>query len=42
VIAHALPERNASTRVLEKVGFTYDGAAAENGEVVWRYSLTGR
>lgn len=41
VIAHTLPERNASNRVLEKVGFTYDGAAAENGEVVWRYSLTG-
>jgi [ribosomal protein S5]-alanine N-acetyltransferase len=42
VIAHTLPERNASTRVLEKVGFTYDGAAAENGEVVCRYSLAGR
>jgi ribosomal-protein-alanine N-acetyltransferase len=40
VIAHTLPERNASTRVLEKVGFTYDGEAAEGGEVVWRYSLT--
>jgi ribosomal-protein-alanine N-acetyltransferase len=42
VIAHTLPERNASTRVLEKVGFTYEGAAAEHGEVVWRYALTGR
>jgi ribosomal-protein-alanine N-acetyltransferase len=42
VIAHTLPERNASSRVLEKVGFTYDGEAAEDGEVVWRYSLTGR
>ena len=41
VIAHTLPERNASTRVLEKVGFTYDGEAAEDGEVVWRYSLMG-
>ena len=42
VIAHTLPERNASTRVLEKVGFTYEAAAAEDGEVVWRYALTGR
>ena len=41
VIAHTLPERNASTRVLEKVGFTYDGEAAEDGEVVWRYCLMG-
>jgi len=41
VIAHTLPERNASTRVLEKVGFTYEAAAAENGEAVWRYALTG-
>jgi ribosomal-protein-alanine N-acetyltransferase len=41
VIAHTLPERNASTRVLEKVGFTYDGEAAEDGEVVWRHSLVG-
>jgi ribosomal-protein-alanine N-acetyltransferase len=40
VIAHTLPERNASTRVLEKVGFTYAGAADEDGEAVWRYSLT--
>jgi ribosomal-protein-alanine N-acetyltransferase len=39
VIAHTLPERNASTRVLEKVGFAYDGDAAEDGEAVWRYSL---
>jgi [ribosomal protein S5]-alanine N-acetyltransferase len=40
VIAHTLPERNASTRVLEKVGFTYAGAADEDGEAVWRYFLT--
>jgi [ribosomal protein S5]-alanine N-acetyltransferase len=39
VIAHTLPERNASTRVLEKVGFTYDGATTEDGEVVWRHAL---
>jgi ribosomal-protein-alanine N-acetyltransferase len=39
VIAHTLPERNASNRVLEKVGFQYHGEAEEEGEVVWRYSL---
>ena len=36
VIAHTLAERNASNRVLEKVGFQYDGEAHEEGEVVWR------
>lgn len=41
VIAHTLPERNASTRVLEKTGFSYDGEIAENGEVVWRYWIRG-
>ena len=34
VIAHTLAERNASNRVLEKVGFQYDGEAHEEGEVV--------
>jgi RimJ/RimL family protein N-acetyltransferase len=38
VIAHTLPERNASNRVLEKAGFAYDGDAREGGEVVWRFS----
>jgi [ribosomal protein S5]-alanine N-acetyltransferase len=38
VIAHTLPERNASNRVLEKAGFGWDGVAREGGEVVWRYS----
>jgi [ribosomal protein S5]-alanine N-acetyltransferase len=42
VIAHTLAERNASTRVLEKTGFRYDGEAGEDGEVVWRFSLTRR
>jgi RimJ/RimL family protein N-acetyltransferase len=41
VIAHTLAERNASNRVLEKVGFSFDGPAVENGEVVWRYALRG-
>jgi RimJ/RimL family protein N-acetyltransferase len=40
VIAHTLAERNASNRVLEKVGFRYDGNAQEDGEDVWRFSLT--
>ncbi len=39
VIAHTLAERNASNRVLEKVGFHHDGEAEEESEVVWRYSL---
>ena len=39
VIAHTLAERNASNRVLEKVGFRYDGDATQRGKVVWRYSL---
>jgi ribosomal-protein-alanine N-acetyltransferase len=38
VVAHTLPERNASNRVLEKAGFAYDGEAREGGAVVWRYS----
>ena len=38
VIAHTLPHRNASNRVLEKAGFAYDGEAREGGEAVWRYS----
>jgi RimJ/RimL family protein N-acetyltransferase len=38
LIAHTLPETNASTRVLEKAGFVYDGAEEEDGEAVWRFS----
>jgi [ribosomal protein S5]-alanine N-acetyltransferase len=40
VIAHTLPEPNASNRVLEKAGFRFDGDALERGRAVWRYSLT--
>ena len=40
VIAHTLPERNASNRVLEKAGFRFDGDALESGTGVWRYRLT--
>ena len=39
VIAHTLPERNASNRVLEKAGFSFDGEAEEDGERVWRFRL---
>jgi len=37
VIAHTLPERNASNRVLEKAGFHYAGATTERGRQVWRF-----
>jgi ribosomal-protein-alanine N-acetyltransferase len=38
VIAHTLPEPNASTRVLEKSGFARDGEAADDdGSAVWRW-----
>jgi len=39
-IAHTLPEPNASNRVLEKVGFRFDGDEVEDGDVVWRFALT--
>ena len=39
VIAHTLPERNASNRVLEKAGFRFDGEVEEAGEAVWRFRL---
>jgi RimJ/RimL family protein N-acetyltransferase len=37
VIAHTLPEHNASVRVLEKAGFAHDGEAEERGKPVWRH-----
>jgi ribosomal-protein-alanine N-acetyltransferase len=39
VIAHTLPERNASNRVLEKAGFRFDGEARDGDRAVWRFSL---
>jgi [ribosomal protein S5]-alanine N-acetyltransferase len=39
VIAHTPPERNASTRVLEKIGMSLAGEAEEDGERVWRWEL---
>jgi RimJ/RimL family protein N-acetyltransferase len=38
VIAHTLPERNASNRVLAKAGFEFDGEAREGDQLVWRYA----
>jgi RimJ/RimL family protein N-acetyltransferase len=35
VIAHTLPETNASTRILEKLGMTYVGSDQEDGADVW-------
>jgi RimJ/RimL family protein N-acetyltransferase len=42
VVAHTMPERNASTRVLEKIGMTYAGEAEEGDERTWRWQLTVR
>ncbi|SDD29217.1 Protein N-acetyltransferase, RimJ/RimL family [Geodermatophilus telluris] len=39
VVAHTLPERNASTSVLRKAGFGHDGEDLEDGERVWRWTL---
>ena len=39
VIAHTLPERNASARILEKIGMRFTGDAEEDGEPVWRWEL---
>ena len=37
VIAHTLAERNASNRILEKLGFGFDGVVEEDGERAWRF-----
>jgi RimJ/RimL family protein N-acetyltransferase len=40
VCAHTLPERNASTRVLEKLGMNFVGLANDPDEgTVWRWEL---
>jgi RimJ/RimL family protein N-acetyltransferase len=38
VIAHTAPERNASTRILEKVGMKLAGEEQEDGVTVWRWT----
>lgn len=41
VIAHTLPERNPSTRVLERVGMEQSGVSQDpDAGEVWRWSLT--
>lgn len=39
VIAHTLPEKNASNRVLEKAGFRFAEEVEEEGERAWRFRL---
>jgi len=39
VIAHTLPEPNASNHLLEKLGFRFDGDVLERGRPVWRWAL---
>lgn len=40
VIAHTLPEPNASNRVLDKTGFRFDGEIRVDDQLAWRYALT--
>lgn len=39
VLAHTLPERNASNHLLEKCGFRFEGPAVVRGMQVWSYAL---
>ncbi len=39
VIAHTLQERNASGRILQKIGMRLTGDAEEEGEAVWQWEL---
>jgi RimJ/RimL family protein N-acetyltransferase len=42
IIAHTLPEENASTRVLEKVGMSFVGEVIDPDDgCVWRWHLQG-
>lgn len=42
VIAHTLAERNASTRVLEKLGFQHDGEIVDPEDgLIWRWVRSG-
>jgi ribosomal-protein-alanine N-acetyltransferase len=38
VVAHTLPERNASNHILEKIGFRFEGDVIVRGTPVWRYA----
>ena len=37
VVAHTLPETNASNHILERLGFQHDGVRVEGDESVWRF-----
>jgi [ribosomal protein S5]-alanine N-acetyltransferase len=37
VLAHTLPEENASCAVLRHLGFEWEGPAEEDGQMVWRW-----
>lgn len=39
VIAHTLAEHNASNRLLERLGFRFDGEVREEDELAWRFVL---
>ena len=39
VIAHTLPEPNASNHILGKLGFAFDGDTLEHGRTAWRWAL---
>lgn len=39
VLAHTLPERNESNRLLERAGFVHFGDVEEHGETAWRFIL---
>jgi RimJ/RimL family protein N-acetyltransferase len=39
VVAHTLPQQNASTRVLERLGFARTAEVRAEDEVVWRWEL---
>jgi [ribosomal protein S5]-alanine N-acetyltransferase len=39
VLAHTLPERNPSNRLLENAGFVHAGEIEEQGETAWRFIL---
>jgi RimJ/RimL family protein N-acetyltransferase len=39
-IAHSAPERNASTRILEKIGMRFAGEEEEDGVAVWRWEIS--
>jgi [ribosomal protein S5]-alanine N-acetyltransferase len=39
VIGHTLPERNASTSILAKLGMSFAGEAEEDGMAVWRWEM---